>query len=75
MLQSERARLAAFSNGVMNLGMLTVLGFGQLANRAGLAVVFVVTGALVAGAALALAYERTRHTSVLGQAMEVPSSD
>jgi MFS family permease len=52
---SERARLAAVANGALNLGMLTVLGFGQLANHAGLAAVFVVTGVLVASCALALA--------------------
>ena len=49
---AARAKLAAFSNGVMNLGMLTVLGFGQLANHFGLATVFVITGLLVAGSAL-----------------------
>jgi len=52
---AERARLAAYSNGVLNLGMLTVLGFGQLANHAGLAAVFVVTGGLVAASAPILA--------------------
>jgi MFS family permease len=51
---AERARLAAFANGVLNLGMLTVLGFGQLANRAGLAMVFLITGGLVATFALLL---------------------
>jgi MFS family permease len=45
---SERAKLAGFSNGVMNLGMFSVLGFGQLANHIGLPAVFVLTGALVA---------------------------
>ena len=49
---AERAKLAGFSNGVLNLGMLTVLGFGQLANHFGLALVFVATGMLVAGSAL-----------------------
>jgi MFS family permease len=49
---AARAKLAAFSNGVMNLGMLTVLGFGQLANHFGLATVFVMTGLLVAASAL-----------------------
>lgn len=49
---AERAKLAAFSNGVMNLGMLTVLGFGQLANHFGLALVFVAMGVLLAGSAL-----------------------
>ena len=57
---AERARLAAYSNGVINLGMLTVLGFGQLANHAGLAAVFVVTGGLVAASAPILALERRR---------------
>jgi MFS family permease len=49
---AARAKLAAFSNGVMNLGMLTVLGFGQLANHVGLVAVFVITGLLVAASAL-----------------------
>jgi MFS family permease len=44
---AARAKLAALSNGVMNLGMLTVLGFGQLANHVGLVAVFVITGLLV----------------------------
>jgi predicted MFS family arabinose efflux permease len=62
---AARARLAAFSNGVLNLGMLTVLGFGQLANRAGLPSVFVVTGALVAISSMALAYERLRRATAM----------
>ena len=49
---AARAKLAAFSNGVMNLGMLTVLGFGQLANHFGLVAVFVSTGLLVAASGL-----------------------
>ncbi len=36
-----RARLAGLANGVMNLGMLSVLGFGQLAKHLGLSAVFV----------------------------------
>jgi MFS family permease len=48
---AERAKLAAFANGVMNLGMLTVLGFGQLANHFGLVSVFLTTGTLVAASA------------------------
>jgi len=48
---AERAKLAAFSNGVMNLGMVTVLGFGQLANHFGLVAVFLATGTLVAASA------------------------
>jgi hypothetical protein len=35
----------------MNLGMLTVLGFGQLANHFGLVSVFLTTGTLVAASA------------------------
>jgi MFS family permease len=52
---ADRAHMAALANGVLNLGMLTVLAFGQLANRAGLAVVFLIAGALVASVALLLA--------------------
>ncbi len=51
---AERAKLAGFANGATNLGMLTVLAFGQLANQVGLPAVFVVTGSLVALAALLL---------------------
>jgi hypothetical protein len=40
--------LAAFANGVMTLGMLTVLGFGQLANHFGMVMVFLTTGTMVA---------------------------
>jgi MFS family permease len=58
--EAERTRLAALANGVMNLGMLSVLGFGQVANHAGLAAVFVVTGALVAASALFLLPERLK---------------
>jgi MFS family permease len=47
----DRAKLAAFSNGVMNLGMFSVLGFGQLANHVGLPTVFAASGAMVAFAA------------------------
>ena len=47
---AERAKLAAFANGVMNLGMLTVLGFGQLANHFGLVSVFLTTGTLLVAA-------------------------
>lgn len=43
-----RANLAALANGVMSLGMLSVLAFGQLADHLGLPAVFVVTGVLVA---------------------------
>ena len=49
---AERAKLAAFSNGVMNLGVLTVLGFGPMANHFGLVSVFLTTGTLVAASAL-----------------------
>jgi MFS family permease len=48
---SERAKLASFSNGVLNVGMFSVLGFGQLANHVGLPAVFAITGALVAASA------------------------
>jgi MFS family permease len=49
---AERAPLAGLSNGVMNLGMLSVLVFGQLANHVGLVPVFLITGGLVAASAL-----------------------
>lgn len=52
---AERAKLAGFSNGVMNLGLLSVLALGQLANHVGLAALFVLTGAMVAFAAWLLA--------------------
>jgi MFS family permease len=49
---AQRAHLAGFSNGVMSLGMLTVLGFGQMANQFGLVPVFLCTGGLVGASAL-----------------------
>ena len=52
---AERAQLASLANGVMNLGMLSVLGFGQLANHFGLLSVFLATGTLVALSTLLLA--------------------
>lgn len=52
---SQRAKLAGFANGVMSLGMVSVLGFGQLANHVGLPTVFVASGALVAFSAWLLA--------------------
>ncbi len=64
-VSAERARLAAFSNGVLNLGMLTVLGFGRLANHAGLASVFVITGASVAASALLLVQDRLKRPVVV----------
>jgi MFS family permease len=42
-----RSQLAGFSNGVLNLGMLMVLGFGQMANHMGLVPVFVLSGLMV----------------------------
>ena len=51
---AERAQLASLANGVMNLGMLSVLGFGQLANHFGLVLVFLATGILVAVSSLLL---------------------
>ena len=56
--EAERTRLAALANGVMNLGMLSVLGFGQMANHAGLVPVFLVTGALVAASSRLLLPDR-----------------
>jgi MFS family permease len=72
---SDRARLSAFANGVMNLGMLTVLGFGQLANHAGLAAVFVVTGALVSSLALTLALGPFKRPVELASAIETAMED
>ena len=57
---AERAKLAGYSNGVLNLGMFSVLGFGQLANHAGLPAVFVLTGAMVAFSAWLFAPRRRR---------------
>lgn len=51
----DRAKLAGFSNGVLNLGMLMVLGFGQLANHLGLVPVFVLSGILVMSSVALLA--------------------
>jgi predicted MFS family arabinose efflux permease len=72
---AERARLAALSNGVLNLGMLTVLGFGQLANRAGLALVFVIAGTLVASAALVLVHDRLKSPAAMQPVSEGSGRD
>jgi MFS family permease len=71
----DRSRLAAFANGVMNLGMLTVLGFGQLANQAGLVAVFVLTGVLVASLAAALALGALKRPVELASAIETPAEE
>jgi MFS family permease len=63
--ESERIKLAAFANGVMNLGMLSVLGFGQMANHAGLVAVFLVTGAMVAASSLLLRPDRLQRPTLL----------
>jgi MFS family permease len=71
---TERANLAAIANGVMNVGLLSVLLFGQLANHVGLPAVFVLTGVLVAAAARLVPLARTDETplaSLSGQ----PESD
>jgi predicted MFS family arabinose efflux permease len=49
-----RTPLAGLANGVIYLGVLSVWGFGQLGNRAGLPSVFVVGGIVVAASALLL---------------------
>lgn len=51
---AERAPLAGLSNGLMNLGMMAVLGFGQLANHVGFIPVFLITGGLVSATAALL---------------------
>lgn len=72
---AARAHLAAIANGVMNVGLLSVLLFGQLANHVGLPAVFVMTGVLVAAAARlvpsAAAAEATTVPTLAGQ----PESD
>ena len=70
---AKRARLAALANGVLNLGMLSVLG--QFANRAGLAAVFLVTGILVAASSLALLHDRLKHSSGLRAVIEAEGRD
>ena len=60
---AERAQLASLVNGVMNLGMLSVLGFGQLANHLGLVSVFLATGGLVALSTLLLTRKSARRSS------------
>jgi len=56
-----RANLAGLANGVMSLGMLSVMAFGQLANHVGLEAVFVIAGALVAAAARLVPAPQTAH--------------
>ncbi len=66
----SRANLAALANGVMSLGMLSVLAFGQLADHLGLPAVFVVTGALVSLAARLVPAEQLGHEPVPKLAQE-----
>jgi MFS family permease len=66
----ERAKLAGFANGVVNVGMFSVLGFGQLANRVGLPAIFALTGGLVAFSAWLMAPARIETTADL-QTLEV----
>jgi hypothetical protein len=47
---AARAKLAGLSNGVLNLGLVSVSAFGLLANQVGLVAVFVASGILVASA-------------------------
>jgi MFS family permease len=56
----DRARLAAYANGVINVGMLSVFGLGLLANHAGLVSIFLLAGGLVAASGLALVRDRLR---------------
>jgi MFS family permease len=61
----ERAKLAGFANAVVNVGMFSVLGFGQLANHVGLPAIFVLTGALVAFSAWLFAPARSERADDL----------
>ena len=63
----ERTWLAGLSNGVLNLGMLSVSLFGALANHAGFEVVFVLAGALVAFSAVFLGPKPWRPSVGLGR--------
>jgi len=67
---NDRAKLAGFANGVINVGMLSVLGFGQLANHVGLPAIFALTGVLVAFSAWLLSPAPVRAQSDL-QTLEV----
>jgi hypothetical protein len=63
------------SNGVLNLGMLSVTGFGLLANHAGLVAVFVSTGALMAASAWILSSDRLRKSVSASGFADPPERD
>jgi MFS family permease len=75
----QRTWRAGLSNGVLNLGMLSVSLFGALANHTGLELVFVLAGALVAAsagllvpAALRRPFRRAGERSLSGQVLLPP---
>jgi MFS family permease len=72
---TERAKLASFANGATNLGMLTVLAFGQLANHLGLPAVFVIAGALVAATALLLVPAPPEEAAALRRLSQGPEAE
>jgi predicted MFS family arabinose efflux permease len=72
---AARTRLASYSNGVLNLGMLSVTGFGLVANHAGLVAVFISTGALMAASAWILFSDRLRKSASPARFADAPERD
>jgi predicted MFS family arabinose efflux permease len=63
----DRTWLAGLSNGVLQLGMLSVSLFGALANHTGFELVFILVGALVAAASVLLMTAALRRLAALGR--------
>jgi MFS family permease len=63
----DRTWLASLSNGVLQLGMLSVSLFGALANRTGFELVFILAGVLVAASAVLLRPVALRRLVALGR--------
>ena len=73
----DRTWLAGLSNGVLQLGMLSVSLFGALANHAGFDLVFILAGALVASSSVLLMPAALRRLAAMGRgrslSTEIPS--
>ena len=63
----DRTWLASLSNGVLQLGMLSVSLFGALANRTGFELVFILAGVLVAASAVLLRPVALRRLAAQGR--------
>jgi predicted MFS family arabinose efflux permease len=72
---TARTRLSSYANGVLNLGMLSVTGFGLVANHAGLVAVFISTGAMMAASVWVLFPHRFRKSAYSSRLADPPERD